>query len=79
LLASGTGLFSYDQVSFGMTVPLSALYAAVSNVTGVASANVVQLCTDNSNTASTLVFSPNQIPYLLPANLTITVSGGIAL
>jgi uncharacterized phage protein gp47/JayE len=78
LLGAG-GLFEYDKNEFGRTIPLSTVIAALAGVDGVVSANVTKLNIDNTSTATTVVLSNNQIPYLLPANLTITVTGGINL
>jgi len=79
LLDSATGLFAYVNNDFGRSVPLSAVISALAVVPGVASVNVTQLNIDGSGSTTSLVLSPNQIPYLLTSNINFTVSGGIAL
>lgn len=73
-----TGYFYYDKNTFGRTIPLSAVTAAIQNVPGVVSATVTQLSTDGGGSAATVSLAANQIPYLLATSLVTTVSGGIS-
>jgi hypothetical protein len=72
-----TGLFYYDNNTFGKTIPLSTITAAIQNVPGVASATVTQLSKDASGSVGTISLAANEIPYLLSTSLVTTVSGGI--
>jgi hypothetical protein len=49
----------------------------LSPLTGVTSVSVTKLNVDGGSSAQDIILDPNQIPYLIPANLLITVSGGI--
>lgn len=79
MLDSDVGLFAYSNNSFGRSVPLSAIISAIAQVDGVASVNITTCNVDGTSTATSLVLSPNQIPYLLAANLSVTITGGINL
>lgn len=79
MLDISTGLFAYVNNSFGRSVSLSSIISAVSQLDGVTSVNVTQCSTDGTSTVSSIVLSPNQIPYLLAANLSVTITGGINL
>lgn len=79
MLDSSVGLFSYKNNKFGRSIPMSSVIAALSNLDGVASVDVTQFNTDATTTAVSISLNPNQIPYLLAANLTINISGGINL
>ena len=72
-----TGLFYYDNNTFGKTIPLSTITAAIQNVPGVSSATVTQLSKDASGSVGTISLAANEIPYLLSTSLVTTVSGGI--
>ena len=72
-----TGLFYYDNNTFGRTIPLSTITAAIQNVPGVSSATVTQLSKDASGSVGTISLAANEIPYLLSTSLVTTVSGGI--
>jgi len=72
-----TGLFYYDKNTFGRTIPLSTITAAIQNVPGVVSATVTQLSKDGSGSLATLSLAANEIPYLLSTSLVTTVTGGI--
>lgn len=77
LLAGDTGLFSYEKNIFGRNIPLSSVISVLSPLTGVTSVSVTKLNVDGGASAQDIVLEPNQIPYLIPANLVITVAGGI--
>ena len=77
LLAGDTGLFSYEKNIFGRKVPLSSIISVLSPLTGVTSVSITKLNVDGGASALDISLEPNQIPYLIPANLEITVSGGI--
>ena len=79
MLSSGTGLFCYDKNEFGRTISLSSVITAIGNIPGVTSVTVNKLNLDNGSGAGSIVLSPNQLAYLLAANLTATISGGINL
>ena len=72
-----TGLFYYDNNTFGRTIPLSAVTSAIQNLPGVVSATVTQLSKDASGSVGTISLAANEIPYLLSTSLVTTVSGGI--
>ena len=72
-----TGLFYYDNNTFGKTIPLSSITSAIQNLPGVVSATVTQLSTDASGSVGTISLAANEIPYLLSTSLVTTVSGGI--
>jgi hypothetical protein len=72
-----TGLFYYDNNTFGRTIPLSAITSAIQNLPGVVSATVTQLSKDASGSVGTISLAANEIPYLLSTSLVTTVSGGI--
>jgi hypothetical protein len=71
------GLFYYDNNTFGRTIPLSTITAAIQNVQGVNSATVTQLSKDASGSLGNISLAANEIPYLLSTSLVTTVSGGI--
>jgi hypothetical protein len=72
-----TGLFYYDNNTFGKTIPLSTITAAIQGVPGVVSATITQLSKDASGSVGTVSLAANEIPYLLSSALVTTVSGGI--
>ena len=72
-----TGLFYYNNNTFGRTIPLSAVTSAIQNLPGVVSATVTQLSKDASGSVGTISLAANEIPYLLSTSLVTTVSGGI--
>lgn len=72
-----TGLFYYDNNTFGRTIPLSAVTSVIQNLPGVVSATVTQLSRDASGSVGTISLAANEIPYLLSTSLVTTVSGGI--
>jgi uncharacterized phage protein gp47/JayE len=72
-----TGLFYYDNNTFGRTIPLSTITSAIQNLPGVVSATVTQLSKDASGSVGTISLAANEIPYLLSTNLVTTVEGGI--
>lgn len=71
------GLFYYDNNTFGRTIPVSTITAAIQNVPGVVSATVTQLSKDASGSVGTVSLASNEIPYLLSTSLVTTVTGGI--
>ena len=79
MLDSTVGLFAYTNNVFGRSVSLSSIISVMAQVDGVASVNITQCNVDGTSSANSLVLSPNQIPYLLAANLSITITGGINL
>jgi uncharacterized phage protein gp47/JayE len=72
-----TGLFYYDNNTFGKVIPLSTITSAIQNVPGVVSATVTQLSRNASGSVGTLSLAANEIPYLLSTSLVTTVTGGI--
>ena len=72
-----TGLFYYDNNTFGKVIPLSTITSAIQNVPGVVSATVTQLSKDASGSVGTISLAANEIPYLLSTSLVTTVTGGI--
>lgn len=71
-------LFSFENNTFGRTVAFSTVIAKAAGIEGVESVTITKLNTDNSSTAATVTLAANQIPYLLPDDLIITTSGGLA-
>ena len=74
------GLFSYETVTFGQTIALSAVIAKAQSIDGVVSVNVTKFNTDNGSSVQTpSITSPDPfIPVLQTANLIITVTGGLS-
>jgi hypothetical protein len=72
-----TGLFYYDNNTFGRTITLSAITSTIQNLPGVVSATITQLSRDASGSVGTISLAPNEIPYLLSSSLVTTVEGGI--
>ena len=68
-------LFSFDQNSFGRTIPLSKVIATVASIEGVDTLTITKMNTDNGASAATISLSSGQVPYLLPENLVITEIG----
>jgi len=71
-------LFSFDQNSFGRTIPLSKVIATVASIEGVDTLTITKMNTDNGASAATISLSSGQVPYLLPENLVITATGGLS-
>jgi uncharacterized phage protein gp47/JayE len=76
-MLGSTGVFAYDNNTFGETIALSAITAALQGIPGVISANVTVLNTTGAASAGTVVLQANQIGYLTTANLSITATGGM--
>jgi hypothetical protein len=72
-----TGLFYYDNNTFGRTIPLSAITSTIQNLPGVVSATITELSRNASGSVGTISLAPNEIPYLLSSSLVTTVEGGI--
>lgn len=70
-------LFSFEQNTFGRTVAFSTVMARAAGIAGVESVTISKLNTTNAATAATITLQPNQIPFLLPDDLIINVSGGL--
>lgn len=71
------GLFSYANNTFGRSIPFSTVVYTAAAIDGVLSVTIGKLNTDGGTSASNITLAANQIPYLTPTNLTITVTGGI--
>jgi hypothetical protein len=71
------GLFSYEVNTFGRTIALSSVISKAAGIAGVESITLTKLNTDNSSGVATITLAANQIPYLLPAALIITPTGGL--
>jgi hypothetical protein len=76
-LLGTTGLFAFDNNIFGRQVHTSNVITSASNAAGVSTVDIAQLSRDGSMTVNNLDLAANEVPYLLAANLAITVSGGI--
>jgi hypothetical protein len=72
------GLLHFDKNEFGRTIAKSSVIATIAGIDGVLSVDLTKMNTDNGASSATISLSANQIPYLLPANLIFTVTGGIA-
>ena len=72
-----SGLFVFDNNTFGKTIPLSSVISAAQVLSGVNDVTVTKLNTTNASSAATISLADNQVPYLISANLSITVNGGI--
>jgi Baseplate J-like protein len=77
LLNTG-GLFSYENNTFGKSIATSSVISTIAQVEGVASVDLTKFNTTDASSVGTISLSPNQIGYLLPANLIFNVTGGIA-
>jgi predicted phage baseplate assembly protein len=77
LLNTG-GLFSYEKNTFGRSIPTSSVISTIARIEGVDAVDLTKFNTTNASTVGTISLSPNQIGYLLPANLVFNVTGGIA-
>jgi hypothetical protein len=71
------GLFSYEVNTFGRTIALSSVISKAAGIAGVESVTLTKLNTDNGSGVATITLAANQIPYLLPAALIITPTGGL--
>lgn len=71
-------LFSFEKNTFGRTIAFSTVLAKAAGIPGVESVTLTKLNTNNSASAATITLQPNQISYLLPDDLIITTSGGLA-
>lgn len=71
------GLFSYANNTFGRFIPFSTVMLKAADINGVTSVTIVKLNTDGGTSAADITLQSNQIPYLTPTNLSITVVGGI--
>ena len=72
------GFFVFENNVFGRTIYLSSVITAAASVSGVNAVDVTQLSVDGSVTVNTPIsLDPDQVPYLIPANLVINTSGGI--
>jgi hypothetical protein len=71
------GLFSYEANTFGRTIALSSVISKAAGIAGVESITLTKLNTDNGSGVATITLAANQIPYLLPAALIITPTGGL--
>jgi hypothetical protein len=71
------GLFSYELNTFGRTIALSSVISKAAGIAGVESITLTKLNTDNGSGVATISLAANQIPYLLPAALIITPTGGL--
>jgi hypothetical protein len=72
------GFFNYANDTFGRVIPYSSVIYKAAAIDGVTSVNVTALNTTGASaSAADITLADNQIPYLLPANLDITVIGGI--
>ena len=71
-------LFSFEQNTFGRTIPFSTVLSRAAGIPGVESVTLTKLNTTNASSAATIALQPNQIPYLLPDDLIITATGGLA-
>lgn len=71
------GLFSYANNTFGRSIPFSTVVLKAADIDGVTSVTIVKLNTTGAVSAADITLEPSQIPYLTPANLDITVLGGI--
>ena len=80
-LLGTTGLFSYDNVTFNMSVPRSSVVSKVKSVGGVLDCVLTAYNIGDSSTSvgsvSDLTFSYYQIPILSPSTLSINATGGI--
>lgn len=71
------GLFSYTSNTFGRSIPFSTVVLKAADIDGVTSVTIVKLNANGGTAAADITLEANQIPYLTPANLDITVLGGI--
>jgi hypothetical protein len=76
MLGTG-GLFDFDNNTFGRRIHSSNVITAASNADGVDVVDIVQLNRDGSASAGNIDLDAYEVPYLLAANLAITVVGGI--
>lgn len=71
-------LFSFEQNTFGRSIPFSTVISTAAGIEGVESVTITKLNTDNGASAASISLSSNQVPYLLPDNLIITTTGGLS-
>ena len=71
------GVFHYNNNTFGDSIPLSGVTAAIQNIPGIIAVTVNKLNTDDGASAGTIVLADSQIPFLTASNLTAVISGGI--
>lgn len=77
LIDVNVGIFSYNYYGFGDTVSLSDIYSALMAIEGVTQVDITKLCRHLGSGAANIALTAAEIPILLPANLSITVTGGI--
>jgi uncharacterized phage protein gp47/JayE len=78
LLDVRAGLFSYYSYTFGETVALSQVIAALSGVAGITSVTVTKLAKHGQTGAGDILLDASELPRLLSTNLTINATGGLA-
>lgn len=78
IFLNADGLFGYQNNTFGRAIPLSTVIAKAAGVQGVTSVSLTKLNTTNAVSAASITLQPYQIPYLLPTDLVINVTGGLA-
>jgi uncharacterized phage protein gp47/JayE len=78
LIDVNVGLFSYNSFNFGDTVSLSNIYSTLMAIEGVTQVDISKLCRHGGSGAANITLTAGEIPILTAANLSITVTGGIA-
>lgn len=77
-LLNAGGLFSYENNTFGRVIPTSQVIALIAGIEGVSSVDLTKFNTTDAATVGTITLGAGQIPYLLPAELDLTLTGGVA-
>lgn len=78
LIDPSIGLFSYNASDFGKTVSISEVISTLMAVPGILEVNIVNLSKYGQTGVSNIAVNKGEIAILLPANLAITATGGIA-
>jgi hypothetical protein len=71
------GMFEYNNNTFGDSIPLSVVTAAIQNIPGILSVVINKLNTDDGSSAATISLLDPQIPFLTASSLTAVINGGI--
>jgi hypothetical protein len=72
------GLFGYQNNTFGRSIPQSTVVSKADGIEGVISVTITKLNTTNAVSVASISLQAYQIPYLLPTDLVINVTGGLA-
>lgn len=76
-LLGSSGLFNFDNNTFGRLITKSSIIGSLISIPGVTDVVPVTMSITGSGLPSSIQLTASQIAYLIPGNLTVTVTGGI--